>query len=156
MTEPLKERASESPMSTFPARLADIIGNSSVRAFARRAAVSDTFVRQCLAGRTEPTRTKLLAIAQAGGVSVEWLATGNGTRTYGVAEPAAIAPPAALDVQTLESVLELVETAIDQSDRELSPGQKARLIISVYDLHTSHDSGSLSLEHIREMVQAAA
>ena len=64
----------------FPSRLAALIGDSSVRAFARKAGVSDTFLRQCLAGRTEPTRTKLIALAGAGGSNVEWLATGHGSR----------------------------------------------------------------------------
>lgn len=62
---------------SFPGRLKTIIGSSSVRSFARKAGVSDTFVRQCLAGKSEPTRPVLMAMAAAGGVLVGWLATGD-------------------------------------------------------------------------------
>jgi transcriptional regulator with XRE-family HTH domain len=141
--------------STFPARLADVIGDSSVRAFARRAGVSDTFLRQCLAGRTEPTRPKILAIAQAGGVSVEWLATGNGTRTYGLATPTALDSGHEPDRETLEAVVEIVESVLDDSDQPLSPSNKARLICAVYEMRSSHGARSLLPERVRELMLTA-
>ena len=141
--------------STFPARLADVIGDSSVRAFARRAGVSDTFLRQCLAGRTEPTRPKMLAIAEAGSVSVEWLATGQGTRTYGLATPAVLESGHEPDRETLEAVIEIVESVLEDTDRPLSPSNKARLICAVYEMRSSHGARSLLPERVRELMLTA-
>lgn len=154
--DPATPGTSDTPASTFPARLADVIGNSSVRAFARRASVSDTFLRQCLAGRTEPTRTKLLAIAEAGGVSVEWLATGQGTRTYGAAASVEVREPAGRpDRAILESVLDVVETALADAARPLTPAQKAQLICAVYDMHSDHHPCPLLPDQVRELMHAA-
>lgn len=62
----------------FTDRLKAAIGDISVRAFASKAGVSDTVVRQYLSGKSEPSRTVLLAMARAAGVTVSWLATGEG------------------------------------------------------------------------------
>lgn len=132
----------------FPARLGDLIGNSSVRAFARKAGVSDTFLRQCLAGRTEPTRTKLLALARAGETTVEWLATGAGSR-HAVAEPGA-AP--GLDRPLLESVIAAVEQVLDETGRSLSPDRKALLVTVLYEMHTGHEKAPVTRDEVLKLV----
>lgn len=64
----------------FPGRLRTVIGQRSVRAFARDCGLSDAALRQYLSGQSEPTRPALIAMARTGGASVEWLATGRGPR----------------------------------------------------------------------------
>lgn len=61
----------------FPERLKQAIGGGSARAFAREAGLSETVLRQYLAGQSEPTRPALIAMARTACVSVEWLATGH-------------------------------------------------------------------------------
>lgn len=61
----------------FPDRLKEAISGKSVRAFARETGLSDTVLRQYLAGQSEPTRPALIVIARAANVGVEWLATGG-------------------------------------------------------------------------------
>jgi len=64
----------------------------SVAVLARAIGVSDNAIYKWLAGRGQPSLASVVAIAQAAGVSVEWLATGH--------EPsarAAVAPAAAGD-----------------------------------------------------------
>jgi DNA-binding transcriptional regulator YdaS (Cro superfamily) len=113
----------------FPQRLATMIGNASVRAFARQTGVSDTFLRQCLAARTDPTRAKLIAIARTGETSLEWLATGRRDIASGT-------PSAALDSEHLQSVIETVEAVIAEDRlRDLPPFEKAQLIHAVYAYH---------------------
>lgn len=69
---------SDAQENGFPARLKTLLGKESARAFARRAGLSDTFLRQCLNGKSEPTRPMLIALASAGGVRLDWLASGEG------------------------------------------------------------------------------
>lgn len=134
----------------FPARLGELIGDSSVRAFARKAGVSDTFLRQCLAGRTEPTRTKLLALARAGETTVEWLATGGGSR-HAVAEPGAGAAPG-LDRSLLESVIAAVEQVLGETGRGLSPDRKALLVTVLYEMHTGPEKAPVSRDEVLKLV----
>ena len=67
----------------FVARLKQVVGEESIRSFARRSGISDTFLRQCLTGKSEPTRPILVALAHAGGVSIAWLACGEGNQLAG-------------------------------------------------------------------------
>ena len=134
--------------AAFPARLEALIGGMSVRAFARKAGVSDTFLRQCLAGRTEPTRTKLLAIAEAGGTTVEWIATGR-------AEPSrqpVIEERPSVDRELLESVIEIADQVLDEAGTRLTAGRKARLITALYDMHAGASRESISRETIHRLV----
>lgn len=134
--------------AAFPARLEALIGGMSVRAFARKAGVSDTFLRQCLAGRTEPTRTKLLAIAEAGGTTVEWIATG---RTEPSDQPAVAERPP-VDRELLESIIEIAEQVLDDAGSRLAAGRKARLISALYEMHAGANRESISRETIQRLV----
>ncbi|PSQ90843.1 MAG: hypothetical protein BRD57_05865 [Proteobacteria bacterium SW_6_67_9] len=100
------------------------MGGMSVRAFARKTGVSDTFLRQCLAGRTDPTRAKLIAIAEAGNTSLQWLATG--------AHPAAAAVQSGPDIDRLHAIIETVEAVVAEQSYALLPSQKAHLITALY------------------------
>ena len=132
----------------FPARLETLIGDLSVRAFARRAGVSDTFLRQCLAGRTEPTRTKLMAIAEAGGTTVEWLATGTPP-----AQPAeSVAEAAACDRELLASILEVTDQVLADSGTPLEPARKARLVCALYDMHAGSRAAAVSRDSIEQLI----
>lgn len=62
----------------FPLRLQTCIGGESARAFSRKIGISPSTMGQYLSGKSEPTRPVLIAIADASGVSVDWLATGRG------------------------------------------------------------------------------
>lgn len=57
-------------------RIASLVDGSSVAAFARKCGVSETVMRKYLNGAM-PGSDKLIQIAEANGVSVQWLATGR-------------------------------------------------------------------------------
>lgn len=67
----------------FAARLKEALGGQSIRSFARGAGFAHTTLKQYLSGKSEPTRPRLVAIASAAGVAVEWLATGRGPKSVG-------------------------------------------------------------------------
>jgi len=160
LTQPVSTEPALNEPDAFPARLETLIGTLSVRAFARKAGVSDTFLRQCLAGRTEPTRTKLLAIAEAGGTTVEWLATGAAEASAGAeSTPSAEAPPArggGVDVDLLAQILERAEEVLERESPPLSPTRKARLMASLYDMHRHSSAQAVSREAVQRMMTTAA
>ncbi|WP_239689402.1 XRE family transcriptional regulator [Aquitalea pelogenes] len=68
----------EPESSGFHQRLSSLLpAFKSVRAFATASGVSQTGLQRLINGG-EPTLSTLVALAKAGGVSVEWLATGEG------------------------------------------------------------------------------
>lgn len=61
----------------FSERLKSIVPTGSGRDFAKKAGVGYSTVHNYLKGISSPTLDNLLLLAKAGGVSVEWLATGK-------------------------------------------------------------------------------
>ena len=64
----------------FKERLKEIIGQGSIKAFAREAGASDGTIHNYLSGDSLPTLEKLVSMARVAGVKVEWLATGRGRK----------------------------------------------------------------------------
>lgn len=102
MKETMQNNAShslESGYDSFKDRinmLSEKVGGTS--ALARLSGVSESVVRKWKLGDSEPTLTRLLALAEAGGVSVNWLVTGKAdnslqTTASQVAEPQTEAQP---------------------------------------------------------------
>lgn len=67
-------------LSLFAARVREVVGETSVRAFAREAQIDEKSLRKYLEGTGEPGLANLRRLAARGGVTVEWLATGEGPR----------------------------------------------------------------------------
>ena len=99
----------------FAARLKACVGDESLRAFAFKAGISPTALRQYLIGKSEPTRPMLVAIARAAGVQVAWLATGDGPMRAAAHRPEA---PPRLAPGDVETAAMLAETGKDAAPRE--------------------------------------
>lgn len=78
-SDPNSEAISELGPEGFAARLRELIGRGSANAFARECSIGESSVRQYLAGGI-PGLDKVVQIARAKKVSVDWLATGHGPR----------------------------------------------------------------------------
>lgn len=63
----------------FADRLKLLIGDKSLAAFSKKCGVKEGSIRQYLGGSV-PGLDKVIAIAEAEGVSVDWLATGKGAK----------------------------------------------------------------------------
>lgn len=64
--------------SSFSERLNKVIGNEPIRAFARRADMSDSGLKRYLYEGTIPPIDRALNLARAGGVTFDWLVFGIG------------------------------------------------------------------------------
>lgn len=74
-------RSSDSSLkSELKDRIRSIVGDEPVAAFARRVGVGESLMRKYLAG-SSPSTENLAAIASAAGVTVDWLATGQGIKS---------------------------------------------------------------------------
>lgn len=72
---PSRDRNSELAL-----RLRDMLGQESVTSFGRRCGIGEATLRKYFSG-TLPNSENLVAIADAGNVSIEWLAAGRGPKT---------------------------------------------------------------------------
>ena len=74
-----KEKDLNAGIKGFSARLGQIIGDQSLLSFSKKCGISDSLLRKYLRGSL-PGLDNLLKIADTAGVSVEWLATGEGPK----------------------------------------------------------------------------
>lgn len=76
----------------FTERVREVVGEESVRNFAKRAGVGLSTLQHVIEGG-KPGVDKLVAIARAGGVTVDWLATGEGPKRRHEEGPGLAEPP---------------------------------------------------------------
>jgi transcriptional regulator with XRE-family HTH domain len=119
------------------ARLEALIRPGSVASFAKRCGLAESVVRTYIHDGSMPSLDKALAIAVAGGVTLDWLATGRGRRltANGAAtarsdsEDAEGSKASALDRVVLENILKAILEA--QGDRA-TPEHIAALTVDRY------------------------
>jgi hypothetical protein len=75
--------------SQLTARLLEVFGEEPVASFSRRSGIGDSTLRKYVGGAV-PSAINIAAIADAGNVNIEWLATGRGPKLRGAP---AQAPP---------------------------------------------------------------
>jgi len=121
----------------FVARLRELIPPRQTSAFARRSGIPEGSLRDYLGGH-DPSRARLVAMADAANVRIEWLAAGRGPR-----ERTASADAIALDdADRLQAAIEAVEEGLAAINRRLPPDKHAQLIIAAYDLIDAMDEDS--------------
>lgn len=130
----------------FKDRLKDVIGKESKRAFALRAGISPTAVRQYLSGKSLPTLDNLIAAAKTANVNLLWLATGEGPK-HGETTTCA---GDALDEAALARALEVVEEA----GAGVPLGKRARLLKLAYTLYIRSGS-ALDQPSLKALVKEA-
>lgn len=67
-------------MNSFQDRLKEIIGTQKIRAFARKCGIAEGSLRNYLVTDALPGTENLVAMARAGEVELQWLATGEGSK----------------------------------------------------------------------------
>lgn len=124
----------QSAMTNFSDRLWESIGDESVLSFAKRAGVSEGVVRKYVKGGAEPTVSRLIAMADAAGVSINWLATGRGSKNEDIANKAFKSD---IDINSLSKAIELLDEALLVTSKSMNPKKKAELISALYELEVS-------------------
>lgn len=127
-----RERPIQSAESDIGSRIASLIPEGeSQNAFARRCGIGDTTLRKYLAG-AQPSSDRLVAMADAAGVSIEWLASGRGSRKR-IGDLAAQGSPLS-DRARLAIAVRAVEEGLAAVGKKMLPAKKAELICAAYDL----------------------
>lgn len=152
--------------STLAGRIAITVGGMSGLAFAKKCGFSDSLLRKYLEGSI-PGADKLVLIADAGGVSVEWLATGRGPMRVGEEAAAPASAPAAragIDRDLLAAVYKGVAEVYRAENARISADPLADEVARIYDdLVATYDSPDerrsglkLALHQLRRQLQAPA
>lgn len=137
-------RSGESELAN---RLREAVAGDSQAGFARRSEISESLLRQYLAG-TMPSADRLVRMADAANVSIEWLATGRGPKTR--SPPA----PAGFDLERLTRTIAAVQEGLAATRRTLPPAKYAQLVAAAYELMAAPDASSSA--RVIQFIKAAA
>lgn len=77
------QRANRAESDAIAERIKSVIGDESVSSFARRSGISEAVIRSYVSDGRMPSLDKAASIANAGSVTVDWLATGRLPKTRG-------------------------------------------------------------------------
>lgn len=138
MTERPYLSAAESshPNASFADRLAQLLGDQSVSAFARKVGLSESLIRKYLKG-SEPSLSRADQIARRANVSLEWLATGCGYQ-YRQAE--------VVDQPALALADQLASRSLHKQAMHITEIDRMTLVVSVYQFLRTHKKADGDLD----------
>ena len=108
-------------------RLNSVIGSESINSFAKKAGLSEGTVRNIIVNGVMPRLDNLISMANTAGVTVEWLATGRGVKTYAEMNDA----EASIQAKPPASQLAATDVTVDKS----IPEAKAKRIVDLMIEH---------------------
>ncbi|KAA6184237.1 helix-turn-helix transcriptional regulator [Thiohalocapsa marina] len=126
----------------FPDRLTRAKGRLTPAAFAQKCGISETVLRKYLSGVSVPGADKLTEIARVAGVSLTWLATGEGAPD-GVDN--------VLDTDLLRTVMAGVEEGLAAIQGRMPLEKKAELIAMLYEMERQGES--MPKEPLRKLIR---
>lgn len=135
----------------FQDRLREAVGPQSVRGFSRACGISESVMRSYLAGKSDPTRLALIAMAYKAGVMLEWLATGHGPKTE---QEAHAERHGELDLDLLEGLVATVRRALMDAHAELPPDVEGRVIRLLY--LAGLERGQINQKMVSEVLRLVA
>ena len=118
----MKTKKNVSENDSFRDRLREIIiklGSQEKLAF--KSGISKSTISKYILGLSDPTRKKLIALACAGDVSVEWLITGANEMDNNPR-----------DTVLISTIMEIAEEIIECNKIAITPEKKVKSIMSVY------------------------
>jgi len=147
------------PETSFNERIRIIIEKvGSAEKLATLSGMSSRVIGKYLAGESDPSREKLVALANAAGVSVAWLATGE--KALSPEQPDFVCEhgphySAGIDESLLISIIEAIEEHLAAIDGELAPKKKAQLIATLYSIFNKEKAAVVDTSTVLRLVKLA-
>ena len=117
----------------FQERIKQIIKLAgSAEKLAHISGMSSRIIGQYLSGKSDPTRMKLIALANAVNVNIEWLATGKGSIRAGDYHEK-------LRVDLLECFFQMYDDYEKQLSKPIAPAEKAWSIATLFNFYSARD-----------------
>lgn len=120
-------------IDAFSERLRQALNGKTPYSLERETGIAQSLIRKYLSGQSVPGTDKLVALAIAAGVSVTWLATGEGEATAETLSHQELGRE--VDFSSLEEVTRKVLQLLDERRPDLSSKARARIVRLVYEFY---------------------
>ncbi len=149
-------------IGTFADRIRMLIGDDSVSGFASKCGLRNESIRQYLSGSI-PGMDKVIAIAEATGVSIEWLATGKAPMRAGEHSAAPDDAAKSVDAELMARLTDGISRVYKDLGSRISPADAVRIAAPEYEkiLALATDQAErlvmvkLAVENVRRELQAS-
>ena len=137
------QEVAPSDVSGFSERMRTLMATQkSVNSFAKNAGVTEGAIRNYLRGGVKPSQKVLEAIARTAGVSVRWLATGEGEQAPAAGE-LLFGTPSERDI--MKMAIKDAEEILKVLEANLFADEKADLILALYDYYQASQKAGETL-----------
>lgn len=116
-------------------RILELIGLDSGASFSRLTGIAESSLRAYLTKGTKPGMEHLVAMAQARGVTIDWLATGREPKLRADLVEAL----KGVDKDRLQVAIAAVTEGVSKSGKLVAIDKQAELIGAAYELAKEHD-----------------
>ncbi|MBF0247001.1 MAG: helix-turn-helix transcriptional regulator [Alphaproteobacteria bacterium] len=103
------------------------------------AGISEDMLHRYIRGDSRPSFGAMALLCAAGGVTMEWLATGEEPEKDAPVTGAALSK---IDLALLTDVIRLIEDWLSNADRKMSPSKKAEVIVMAYEMIEERPTGT--------------
>jgi len=144
---------SEKESDDFPERIKELISRAgNVSKLSRLCGSSESVIRKWRSGDAEPSRSRLLALADSMSVSIEWLVAGRGPiepQSQQPQEPAPQAPAlgqsgdgslAKTDKELLQRIMLGIEEGLEATGRKVPADKKVELAFALYEIFSKSEA----------------
>ena len=105
------------------------------------AGISTDQLARYMRGENQPSFSAMAAMAHPQGISLDWLASGNGDLKGGQ-----------LDIDLLALILDTVEQALMEISIQLMPDKKAKLVSLLYSLHEGGNTEAVQMNNVIRLI----
>jgi len=120
-------------IDAFSARFREAMKGRTPYSIQKQTGIAQSLIGKYLSGASTPGTDKLVLLANVLGVSLEWLATGEGSPDQGAESPSKQGFGASeIDLDLLESVATTALTELEARRIRLEPAAQARLLRVLY------------------------
>jgi hypothetical protein len=132
---PVQKRSFLTDEKNVRDRLLELIGEESIAAFSRLTRVPESSLRAYLTRGIKPGMDHSVAIAEAKGITVDWLATGHLPKLRSDIE--------GIDKVRMQTAVSAVQIGLQAAKKQVTPDRHAELICAAYDLTKRMDRAEI-------------
>lgn len=124
---------------------------------AKIAGMSDAQLYRIMSEGSAPKIETVAAIARGAGVSLEWLATGEGPMEADAARAGRSAPSTAdtIDRERLQRSIETAAAILQRTGRAMEAAKQAEFILALYDFYAQGDVSDEAQDNIVRLFESA-
>ncbi len=144
------DQMNEEPDRFFAARLQEVVGDEKPSVFAKRAGIKDSTFRSYLQGAI-PSLDKAVQISRTANVSLEWLATGYGSRIPKGIPTLQVLDQYRAELKALQDIIPKAAASVKEYGPHLDPASFGEAVALAVEIAIKE--GDINVDMIKKLIK---